>query len=62
MMQRLVVLSLAWLLAVIAACAPASTIPSTSASLQDLADFGQFERQFAHDMGRPRLILLVSPT
>jgi hypothetical protein len=62
MMQRLVLLSLAWLLAVIAACAPASTIPSTSASLQELADFGQFERQFAQDAGKPRLVLLVAPT
>jgi hypothetical protein len=62
MKQRLVVLSFAILFSVLVACTPGSANPTSGVSLQDLADFGQFERQFAQDAGKPRLILLVSPT
>ncbi len=33
-----------------------------SMTLMDLHDVGQLEARFSHDVGKPRLVLLVSPT
>jgi hypothetical protein len=50
------------LVCAVAACAPASTAPPSTVSLQDLAGVDQLQTLFAQDTGKPRLILLVSPT
>ena len=41
-----------------------TTVPSAPAgmSLTDLHDVGELQSRFTQDVGRPRLILLVSPT
>jgi hypothetical protein len=40
---------------------PAAPAPGTT-SLVDLQNEGDLEARFAQDMGKPRLVLLVSPT
>jgi hypothetical protein len=61
-MTRLMTFAFAVLVGLLAvACGSmAGGVPSTS--LQDVASVEQFQARFAQDLGRPRLVILVSPT
>jgi hypothetical protein len=62
-MTRLMVLSFAMLVSfVAAACSSTSGGTPGAASLQDLSKIEHFQALFAQDLGKPRLVLLVSPT
>jgi hypothetical protein len=63
MMKRFMLIPLLVVLAVVLACAPSTAGRSdTAASLQDIGGIQQLQTRFAQDTGKPRLILLVSPT
>ena len=63
MMKRLIVLPLLVVVAVVLACSSSATSRSdTVASLHDIDGIQDLQTRFAQDTGKPRLILLVSPT
>jgi hypothetical protein len=62
-MKRLIALPFLLVIALVVACAPSGPNRSDSAAaLQDISGIQDLQTRFAQDAGKPRLVLLVSPT
>ena len=60
-MKRILALPLLLLIALVLGCAP-GTASRPAAALQDIGSIQDLQAVFAQDAGKPRLVLLVSPT
>ena len=60
-MKRRLALPLLLLIALVLGCAP-GTASRPAAALQDIGSIQDLQTRFAQDAGKPRLVLLVSPT
>ena len=60
-MKRRLALPLLLLIALVLGCA-AGTASRPAAALQDIGSIQDLQTRFAQDAGKPRLVLLVSPT
>jgi len=61
-MKRILALLLLLLIALVLGCAPGAPSRLDAAALQDIGSIQDLQTRFAQDAGKPRLVLLVSPT